>query len=166
MHHTSDPFELTRKAATEHVALEQPSRITQPVDNPVDSNVVQLFQHKRIILVGSPEWPLREIVPRVVLDWWVNNDKPRITAAFTTDTVGDIALRTINPNIALHEIIAPEAARNPLRKLIRRMLSPGVERAFVFRWNDDPIAAAWIQELHDRDISTTLVGYDIIDAAL
>lgn len=138
--------------------------VVHTVENPVDNDVAELFPVRRLIVVGSAGWPLREVVPRVMLDWWISNERPKVTIVVANDDVGQIALATINPNVAIHEVIAYEQVRNPLRTLIRRIMAPGVEHAFVFRLNDDPVAAQWIEQLREHNIPATIVGLDIVEA--
>lgn len=146
------------RSSTEHVS----HTVEKSVEKSVGNEVAELFSMQRVIIVGSAGWPLREVVPRVLLDWWLANKRPKVTVAVTNDDIGQVALATINPNVATHEVIAYEQVRNPLRTLQRRLLTPGVEHAFVFRLNDDPVAASWIETLRQRNTPSTIVGLDIV----
>jgi hypothetical protein len=46
--------------------------VETPVEN--DSPV-------RLIVTGSPNWDIPEAIARVMLNWWVENDRPRVTVA-------------------------------------------------------------------------------------
>ncbi len=139
--------------AIQHVALSTDS--SQPVEN---------LPMRRVLVVGSPSWPLsmRAAAAQVILDWWLIEDRPLFQYVIANDDFGRMISETLSEDYALPELFTYENLRNPVKEIQRRMLDGLIHRAFVFRIGDDRVARQWIDELRERQLPTTILGYDII----
>lgn len=127
----------------------------ETVDKPVETIPIQ-----RLLVIGSHEWIKPAWIAQAVLDWWIEQDRPKISLLVEQARVGAFALHIFAEDM-MHEMygLAPDT-RNPERRRRQAMLQHGVSHAFVFRQGADQRIVDWIDDLHAHQIPTTIVSFD------
>lgn len=110
----------------------------------------------RLLVVGSDDFPYKNILGEALGVWWVSNDRPTAELVVEVSTVGFDAARVWNMRrFPIHQHPAP--LDNPLEEAYRReVMLVGVTHAIVLETSTQPLD--WVDDLRAAGIPFTLVS--------
>jgi hypothetical protein len=110
---------------------------------------------RRLLVVGSPDFPYSGVIGEALLHWWLSNDRPHTELVVDNTPVGLEAGRVWNVNLfPIHQHPAP--LDDMLNEAYRReVMLDGVHEALIFETAES--ISDWLTDLHVENVPYTRV---------